>query len=361
MVNDGPARPPPGCSPATRSRPHRCSGRSRCSPPARCGPSCSTRAAPTPAPGPRASRPRTPPPRRPPRCSAAAPSRSPSAPPGLIGEQLPRAALLGGRREAAAELADHRGGGHGRRHRRADHRHRTPSRRHADPAGWSVGGFAKGAGHDRAGDGHDARRCSPPTRSSTPPALDAALRRGRRAHVRPARRRRRHVHQRHRPAARLGRVRGRGRPRASSPRRVTAVCARAVPAAAGRRRGRHQARHGRRARRQREARRGGGRRTRRPGQPGEDRVLRLRPELGADRHGGRPFAAARSTRTARHHHQRRPAVRGRGGRRGSARPPTCPGEVTVEIDAAGSATGAAEILTTDLSHAYVEENSAYSS
>ena len=45
----------------------------------------------------------------------------------------------------------------------------------------------------------------------------------------------------------------------------------------------------------------------------------------------------------------------------TAPPPTCPARRSLVEVELGLGDGTAEILTTDLSHAYVEENSAYSS
>ena len=55
----------------------------------------------------------------------------------------------------------------------------------------------------------------------------------------------------------------------------------------------------------------------RPRQPGEDRALRLRPELGPDRRRGRRERGVRRPAEPERHRQRRAAVRGRRGRRRS--------------------------------------------
>ena len=76
---------------------------------------------------------------------------------GIIGEQLPRAALLMGIEKAAAELAatEEAGTAAATAVLTTD---THPKQAHVTARGWSVGGFAKGAGHARPGDGHDAGR-----------------------------------------------------------------------------------------------------------------------------------------------------------------------------------------------------------
>ncbi len=122
-----------------------------------------------------------------------------------------------------------------------------------------------------------------------PAALDQALRRASRPHVRPARHRRLLFHQRHRAVAGIGRQRD--RPAAGrSRRRGAAGLRRPVRAAASRRRGRHQARH---RDRDRGRLRGAGA-VRRPGdrarQPGQDRAVRVGSQLGPGARGRRPGA-----------------------------------------------------------------------
>ena len=86
-------------------------------------------------------------------------------------------------------------------------------------------------------------RCSsssPPTPSSSRERLDAALRQATVDDLRPGRLRRLHVHQRHRPAARLRRLRGRRRPTTSCSPRSTTVCADLARQLRRRRRGRDE-------------------------------------------------------------------------------------------------------------------------
>ena len=159
VVNDGPATPPPACSPATRSRPRPCSGRSRCSPAGGCAPSSSTPAAPTRAPGRRASRRPTPPRRRRPRslgcgavevavCSTGhhrrAAARGPPCSPGS--RRPPRSSPPTPEAAAAAATAVHH------------HRHRRQAGRARRRPGWRSRRHRQGRRHDRPVDGHDARR-----------------------------------------------------------------------------------------------------------------------------------------------------------------------------------------------------------
>ena len=297
VVNDGPRpRRRRACSPATRSRPRPCCGRSRCSPAARCGPSSSTPAAPTRAPGPEGFQ------------TTHATAEKAAEVLGCGADRGRGLLHRPDRRAAAARRPARRGregrrggagrrrrGGHRRRHRGDDHRHRRQAGRVVDPAGWRVGGFAKGAGHDRPGHGHDARRAHHRRRRSTPPRCDAALRAAVGVTLRPARHRRRHVHQRHRPAAGLRRVRRRRPSAAELHRRADRGLHGPVPAAAGRRRGRHQARSpspcsGAAA----EADAVAVARTRGAGQPVQDRVLRRPTRTGA----GSPMAVGRAPRRA---------------------------------------------------------------
>ena len=89
--------------------------------------------------------------------------------------------------------------------------------------------------------------------------------------------------------------------------------------------------------------------------------------FGSDPNWGRIAMAVgraprrRSTRTGSTSRSTASRCAAAGWPRATGTPPTCPGdEIAVEVDL-GLGEGAAEILTTDLSHAYVEENSAYSS
>ena len=136
---------------------------------------------------------------------------------------------------------------------------------------------------------------------------------------------------------------------------------RPVRSVAGRRRGRHQARH-RHGDRCRDR---GRRRHRCPGhrprQPGQDRAVRLRPELGPGAGRGRHGAGRRSIPIGS---PCRSTVL-RSASTASVRPApatsTCPVPRSPSPSTSGSATRRRRIRTTDLSHAYVEENSAYSS
>ena len=88
----------------------------------------------------------------------------------------------------------------------------------------------------------------------------------------------------------------------------------------------------------------------------QDRVLRRRPQLGAHRDGRRPRPGEVDADAARHHDQRRRDVPRRRGRRATGTPPTCRAATSRRRSSSGSATAPPTILTTDLSHAYVEEN-----
>ena len=202
--------------------------------------------------------------------------------------------------------------------------------------------------------------CSPPTRSPTPAALDQALRRATGPHLRPARHRRQLLDQRHRAAAGLGGQRDRPDPGRSRRRRAAGL-RRPVRSAASRRRGRHQARHRDRDRCRHRGRRADRRPGDRPRQPGQDRAVRLGPQLGPGagrrRHGaGRP--GSRSNHACRSTVLRCASTAP--GRRARARWTCRATDIDVTVDL-GVGDGQATIRTTDLSHAYVEENSAYSS
>ena len=239
------------------------------------------------------------------------------------------------------------------------HRHRRQAAGRERGDGWTVGGFGKGAG-----------MMAPSLATmlvvvTTDADVDAATARRRparrdRRDLRPPRHRRLVLHQRHRAAARLrrrgrhpgaGRVRRRGhRPSAPSSPGSCRPTPRASPSEIvvtvdGRPR----------------RRRGAGRRPRgRPRQPGQDRAVRLGPQLGPDRRGGRRERGAASSPRRSRHRQRGAALPGRRrGRRPRARP-TCPAPTSPSRSTSDSARGRRRCCTTDLSHAYVEENSAYS-
>ena len=246
------------------------------------------------------------------------------------------------------------------RDRHQDHRHRAQDGRRRTRDGWTVGGMAKGAGMLAPG------LATMLVVLTTDADLDAGRRSTRRCaappayHLRPGRLRRLHVHQRHRAAARLRRLR-----RHPAPRRVRRRRARGVrrpgPAADRRRRGRQQG-HPRsrwwapppRTTRSRSAR-----------TIARNNLLKCAIH-GEDPNWGRVLSAIGTTqrrlrtRPARRRHQRRVGVQERRGRRGPRpgrhalprgprRPPTWP-----------PATASAMIWTNDLTADYVHENSAYS-
>ena len=168
----------------------------------------------------------------------------------------------------------------GRRDGDHDHRHRAEDRRRARVGGFTVGGMAKGAGMlapglatmlvvlttDAVADGAHAGRGA--ARSDP-------------GQLRPAGLRRRDVHQRHRAAAGLRRVRRRAEPRSSSTAAVTRACTDLAEQLLADAEGATKEiaievrARGHRGRRRR------GRPRRRPQQPGEDRVLRPGRRTGA--------------------------------------------------------------------------------
>ena len=104
-----------------------------------------------------------------------------------------------------------------------------------------------------------------------------------------------------------------------------------------------------------------GRPHRRPRQPGQDRAVRLRPQLGPGPRRGRHRSDRARPGPDLGVVQRRPGLRRRRRRAGRPRRWTCRGtDIAVDIDL-GVGDAQADIRTTDLSHGYVEENSAYSS
>ena len=155
----------------------------------------------------------------------------------------------------------------------------------------TVGGMAKGAGMLAPGAGHHARASSPPTPCVDAEALDAALRDADPGHLRPGRLRRLHVHQRHRAAAGLRRLRRRARPQEEFDRRghrglrrPGPAAARATPRAPTKDIAIEVRRRGQRGRRRR------GRPRRRPQQPVQDRASSARTPTGA---GSWPRSAPR--------------------------------------------------------------------
>jgi glutamate N-acetyltransferase/amino-acid N-acetyltransferase len=355
------------CSPATRSRPRPSCGPSRSSRPARCARSSSTPAAPTPARAPRASRSRTPPPSGSAELLGCGAVEVAVCSTGLIGAQLPRDTVLAGVEKAHGALTT--GEDAGTAAATAIMTTDTVAKQAdaSSEAGWRVGGMTKGAGMIAPS---MATMLSVLTTDAVldAPELDAALRAAVRVQLRPARRRRLDVHQRHRAGAGLGRVRGRGPTRRCSPPRVTRRVPRPRPS---------------RCRPTPRASRSGSRcgspapraRTRRSSSPGRSPATPWsRPRCsGPTPNWGRVAAAAgyadaadrpRAPRRHRSTGCRCASRRGRRGRTAHVGRPvrrrTC--SIAVALGLGGGADGhTAEIRTTDLSHAYVEENSAYSS
>ena len=198
-----PPAPRPGSSPPTASRRPRCCGRSRCCAAAGSRRSCSTAAAPTPAPARSASRTPTPPPRRSPRCSAT-PREVAVCSTGLIGEPLPMDKVLAGIELAAGAAVPDGGLPAADAIRTTDTVSKISFRR--GEGGYMVGGMAKGAGMLAPG---LATMLSVITTDADLPAdvLDAHAAPGGGGHLRPGGHRRLHVHQRHRAAARQRRHR----------------------------------------------------------------------------------------------------------------------------------------------------------
>ena len=290
---------------------------------------------------------------------AAARSRSRSAPPASSASSCPAPPLLAGVEKAAAELAATAEAGTAAATAVLT-TDTTPSRRHVAAAGFSVGGFAKGAGMiaprwprcwsvlttDAVA---DAATCDAALRAAVGVTFDrldvdggtstndtVLLLASGASGVRPgaggAHRRR------HTPPARDLCLQLQADAEGVTKHVTIAVTRRP-----------HRGRRGRR-------RPHGG-----AGQPLQDRLLRRRPQLGPHRDGRRPRRRRGRRRPARHHDQRRRRCAATGWPAGDRHAADLSGsDITVEIEL-GLGDGAAEILTTDLSHAYVEENSAYSS
>ena len=282
---------------------------------------------------------------------------------GLIGEQLPRGrAARRASTTAADELGAHAGGRAGRRDRGAHHRHPR-----------QAGGYADRGRLDASAASPRAPACSPPRMATM--LVGAHHRRGRR---------RRDLDAALRAAA--GRTFDRldvdggtstndtvlllasgASGVAPTPEEltagVTAVCADLVPAAAGRRRGRDQARHDRGQRR-------------RPARPTRSRSPARSPGttwcktafFGSDPNWGRIAMAVGTPAAAVDPDRlditingvavcRDGVAAGRPARGGPVRPRRSPSQ----IDLRRRRRRRARSCTTDLSHAYVEENSAYSS
>ena len=169
----------------------------------------------------------------------------------------------------------------------------------------------QGRRHDRAVDGHDAHRAHHRRRGGRAASLDEALRAAVRVDVRPARRRRLHVHQRHRAAARLGCLAAWPPTRPSSPPRSRPSAAtspsrcRPTPRASpsgSRSRVRAPPPRTTRWRSRRSVARDSLVKT---------AIFGVGPQLGAHRDGrGRARRRSRRPGPARHHHQRRHAVPG---------------------------------------------------
>ena len=219
-----------------------------------------------------------------------------------------------------------RRGGPGRGHRGDDHRHGGQGGRARRPGRLAHRRVHQGCRHDRSVDGHHADRAHHRRRARRFGTTRRPTRRGA-GQLRPAGHRRFDVHQRHRAAARLRRVRDGARTG-----RVHRRADRRLPgpgrADAGGRRGCHQADQGAGDRRRRRGRRGDHRPLRGAGQPGQDRAVRLRPELGAGSRGRRVRRGAARPGAAGRDHQRCPALPGWGrGRRSQRRRPDRQGRV----------------------------------
>ncbi len=99
----------------------------------------------------------------------------------------------------------------------------------------------------------------------------------------------------------------------------------------------------------------------RPRQPGQDRGVRLRPQLGPGARGRRHGADHPGPRSNHRVVQRFCGVRRRSWRLRARARWTFRAPTSTSPSTSASATASAAIRTTDLSHGYVEENSAYSS
>ena len=239
-----PTTPPRACSPATRSRRRRCCGRSRCSPPGGCARSILNSGGANACTGPLGFQDT--------HATAEAVAAALSdwgtetgaievavCSTGLIGDRLPMDKVLAGVTEIVHEMAGGLTGGEeaARAIMTTDTVPKQVALHHSD--NWTVGGMAKGAG--MLAPSLATMLCVITTDAvADAAALDQALREGGRADIRPARRRRQLLDQRHRAAAGLRCQRDRAEPRRSR-RRGAAGLRRPVRTTAGRRRGRHQA------------------------------------------------------------------------------------------------------------------------
>ena len=312
--------------------------------------------------GPAASRTPTPPPKRWPKCCRRGAIEVAVCSTGLIGERLPMDAVLSGV-DSALQGA--------RRERRrpslnaatgvmtTDTQAQAGLRERTD-SGWSVGGFAKGAGMLAP---NLATMLSVLTTDAVVGQGDPrpGPARGHPRHLRPPRRRRRHVHQRHGAGAGLRRQRRRSRPRPSSPScsprsasTWSSSCGRTPRAPPRTSTSPSRARES-------EADAVAVART-----IAEDNLVKT-ALFGSDPNWGRiamalgrrPGADRPGDRVDRDQ-RRHPVRRGMPARRPvrGATSPAAPSRSSIDLGVGGAA---ATIYTTDLSHGYVEENSAYSS
>ena len=277
---------------------------------------------------------------------------------GIIGEQLPRDVLLAGVEAAAKALGDDAASGRAAATAIMTTDTVAKEAAHADPAGWSIGGTTKGAGMIAPS---MATMLTVLTTDAVvdAPVLDEALRAAVRLTfdrldvdgsmstndtvLRPglgglgrARRPGRLHHRAHRGLRATSRARCRPTPRASP---SASPCASPAPRP----------------------------RTRPSSSPAPSLATAWsRPRCSAPtRTGAGSRAAAGYADAALDPERLDVTINGvllcRGGVAAGDRPPsTCPVRTSSSRSALGLGDGAAEILTTDLSHGYVEENSAYS-
>ncbi len=282
---------------------------------------------------------------------------------GLIGDRLPMDKVLAGVTEIVHEIARRTDRRRRRRAGHHDHRHRAETGCAAPFGGvgenWTLGGMAKGAGHAGAVAGHHAGGVDHRRRRGRRGAGHRAQA-GRGADLRPARRRRQLLDQRHRAAAGIGRQRDRPEPGRPQRGRAAGV-RRPVRPAAGRRRRCHQARSSSPS----------------TGADTEDDALVAarviaRDSLvktalfGSDPNWGRVLAAVGIAPVKLDPERISVSFNGSpvcidGAGAPGAREVDLSGEDIDRRRGPGRGGNSASIRTTDLSHAYVEENSAYSS
>ena len=243
---------------------------------------------------------------------------------GLIGEQLPRDVLLAGVEAAAKALGDDAASGRAAATGDHDHRHRRQGGRARRRRGLEHRRHHQGRRHDRARRWPRCSPCSPPTPWSTRPCST----------------------RRCAPRCRLtfDRLDVDGsmstndtvlRPGLAAPRAcaadpagftaaLTAVCARPRAADAGRRRGRHQARHRARHAAPPPRTRPSSSPAPSPRQPGQDRDVRRRPELGPDRRRRRVRRRRAAIPNGSTSRSTACCCAGAAWPRATAPPPTCP-------------------------------------